>query len=217
MQFPLSLVISRKAITRYQLIFRFLLSLRYLEFSLANMWSEHKASNWRKSTKSPDMERWKRHIFVLRAQMLQWVQHMLGFVTGDVLETRWKKLEDKLSKVSTIDQLLRDHVEYLDTCLKECTLTSNKLITVSRRQLPQCKSYQADAFAVPTHQVTSKLVKTITTFANHQSIFSRLLASFVADPRAESTEDKIAKRWGLIQKFETHFAHHVATHLDTVT
>ena len=63
--------------------------------------------------------------------MLQWVQHMLGFVTGDVLETRWKKLEEKLSKVSTIDQLLRDHVDYLDTCLKECTLTSDKLITVS--------------------------------------------------------------------------------------
>jgi gamma-tubulin complex component 2 len=77
------------------------------------------------------MESWKRRIFVLRAMMLQWVQHMLGFVTGDVLETRWKKLEEKLSKVSTIDQLLRDHVDYLDTCLKECTLTSDKLITVS--------------------------------------------------------------------------------------
>jgi gamma-tubulin complex component 2 len=62
---------------------------------------------------------------------MQWVQHMLAYVTGDVLETRWKKLEDKLSKVSTIDQLLRDHVEYLDTCLKECTLTEGKLISVS--------------------------------------------------------------------------------------
>jgi gamma-tubulin complex component 2 len=63
--------------------------------------------------------------------MLQWVQHMLGFVTGDVLETNWKKLEENLTKVSTIDQLLRDHVDYLDNCLKECTLTSEKLINVS--------------------------------------------------------------------------------------
>ena len=164
------------------------------------------------------MERWKRHIFVLRAQMLQWVQHMLGFVTGDVLETKWKKLEDKLSKVSTIDQLLRDHVEYLDTCLKECTLTSNKLITVGlSHRADGIYAYGADVHPLVARQVTSKLVKTITTFANHQSIFSRLLTSFKADPRAESTEDKIAKRWGLIQKFETHFAHHVATHLDTVT
>jgi len=130
-KFPLSLVISRKAITRYQLISRFLLGMRYLEFSLGNAWTEHKTPLWRKSTGAPDMESWKRRIFVLRAMMLQWVQHMLGFVTGDVLETRWKKLEEKLSKVSTIDQLLRDHVDYLDTCLKECTLTSDKLITVS--------------------------------------------------------------------------------------
>jgi gamma-tubulin complex component 2 len=131
-KFPLSLVISRKAVTRYQLIFRFLLGLRYLEFLLTNMWTEHKTPTWRRSTGSPDVERWKRRIFILRSMMLQWVQHMLGFVTGDVLETKWKKLEDKLSKVSTIDQLLRDHVEYLDTCLKECTLTSDKLITVSQ-------------------------------------------------------------------------------------
>lgn len=129
-QFPLSLVISRKTITRYQFIFRFLLNLRYLEFSLANLWSEHKTPIWRKSTGSSDIERYKRRIFVLRAQMMQWVQHMLAYVTGDVLETRWKKLEDKLSKVSSIDQLLRDHVEYLDTCLKECTLTEGKLISV---------------------------------------------------------------------------------------
>lgn len=63
--------------------------------------------------------------------MLQWVQHMLVFATSDVLDTNWKKLEDKLGKVGTVDQLMRDHVEFLDACLKECTLTDDKLITVS--------------------------------------------------------------------------------------
>ncbi|KAH8090462.1 putative gamma-tubulin complex component 2 [Filobasidium floriforme] len=193
-QFPLSLVISRKTITRYQFIFRFLLNLRYLEFSLANLWSEHKTPIWRKSTGSSDIERYKRRIFVLRAQMMQWVQHMLAYVTGDVLETRWKKLEDKLSKVSTIDQLLRDHVEYLDTCLKECTLTEGKLISG-----------------------TLKIVDIISGFITHHTFFTKILNLFNADPSEESTEGRIAQRWALFNQFDRHFRHFSSAHLDIVT
>lgn len=130
-KFPLSLVLSRKTITRYQLIFRFLLSLRHLELQLTSMWTEHKTRTWRQRLASPDMERWKRRVFCLRAQMLQWVQHVLVFATGDVLETNWKKLEDKLGRVGTVDQLLREHVDYLDSCLKECMLTNARLLNVS--------------------------------------------------------------------------------------
>lgn len=130
-KFPLSLVLSRKTITRYQLIFRFLLSLRHLELQLTSMWTEHKTKAWRQRLASPDMERWKRRVFCLRAQMLQWVQHVLVFATGDVLETNWKKLEDKLGRVGTVDQLLREHVDYLDSCLKECMLTNARLLNVS--------------------------------------------------------------------------------------
>lgn len=138
-KFPLSLVLSRKTITRYQLIFRFLLSLRHLELQLTSMWTEHKTRTWRQRLASPDMERWKRRVFCLRAQMLQWVQHVLVFATGDVLETNWKKLEDKLGRVGTVDQLLREHVDYLDSCLKECMLTNARLLNVSAARQLRCK------------------------------------------------------------------------------
>lgn len=64
--------------------------------------------------------------------MLACVQQMLAFATFEVLEPNWRKLEGKLEagKVETVDQLLREHVDFLDTCLKECMLTSRKLITV---------------------------------------------------------------------------------------
>lgn len=146
-KFPLSLVISRKAITRYQLIFRFLLGLRHLELSLTNMWTEHKSAAWRKRSSSPDIEKWKRRIYILRAQMLQWVQHVLVFSTSDVLESNWKKLEDKLGRVATVDQLLREHVDYLDTCLKECMLTSDRLLNVSPAvHLPSSLSPRPSSF-----------------------------------------------------------------------
>ena len=30
----------------------------------------------------------------------------------------------------TVDELMQDHVDFLDTCLKECMLTSDKLLKV---------------------------------------------------------------------------------------
>ena len=62
--------------------------------------------------------------------MLAFTQQILAFATFEVLEPNWKSLEDKLERVNTVDQLLRDHVDFLDTCLKECMLTSNKLLRV---------------------------------------------------------------------------------------
>ena len=64
--------------------------------------------------------------------MLAFVQQILAFTTFEVLEPNWRKLESKLEagKVETVDQLLRDHVDFLDTFLKECMLTSDKLLKV---------------------------------------------------------------------------------------
>ncbi len=94
------------------------------------MWLEHKTPLWRRHSGDPEIEKWKRRIYSLRAQMLQWVQHVVVFATSSVLEANWKILEGKLDKVQTVDQLLRCHVEYLDACLKECMLTVEKLLTV---------------------------------------------------------------------------------------
>jgi gamma-tubulin complex component 2 len=63
--------------------------------------------------------------------MLAFVQQILAFATFEVLEPNWKALEKRLERVSTVDQVLRDHVDFLDTCLKECMLTSAKLLRVS--------------------------------------------------------------------------------------
>ncbi len=46
-KFPLSLVISRKTILRYQLLFRFLLHLKHIEQGLCSMWTEQMTAPWR--------------------------------------------------------------------------------------------------------------------------------------------------------------------------
>ena len=146
MPFPLSLVVSRVTLTRYQLLFRYLLSLRHLETLLVGSWSDHsKVLSWKHRSKNPQIEMWKRKAWTLRARMLVFVQQLLYYCTAEVIEPNWVSLmarlnegnEDVPQKVDepaqvkrTVDELMQDHVDFLATCLKECMLTNSKLLRV---------------------------------------------------------------------------------------
>lgn len=146
--FPLSLVISRKTVLRYQLIFRHLLSLRHLEDLLVTSWlDQSKVVSWRHKSSDRRLELWKRRAWNLRSKMLVFVQQLMYFCTSEVIEQNWQKLMDRVngtdadgSEVTvngtkqvnrTVDELMQDHVDFLDTCLKECMLTQAKLLKVS--------------------------------------------------------------------------------------
>jgi gamma-tubulin complex component 2 len=139
--FPVSLVISRKTVWRYQALFRYLLSLRYLEQQLVACWQTHnRAASWSHKSSNKDVEMWKRRVFTLRARMLVFVQQLLYFCTAEVIEPNWQSLMARLnatedpkggtSPVRTVDELMQDHVDFLDTCLKECMLTNSSLLRV---------------------------------------------------------------------------------------
>lgn len=129
--FPLSLVISRKTVLRYQLLFRHLLTLRHLEGLLSTSWKEHTTVyTWKHRSKYPQVEQWKRRAWNLRSRMLVFVQQLLYFCTMEVVEPNWAKLVKRLDEVKTVDQLMQHHVDFLDTCLKECMLTNSKLLKV---------------------------------------------------------------------------------------
>lgn len=129
--FPLSLVISRKALTKYQLLFRHLLYLKHVEDMLCDAWMKQKDLLWKMRTGIPEIDAWKFRIFNLRHRMLMFVQQFAYYVTNEVLEPNWRRLESNLGKVTTVDQVLQFHSDFLDTCLKECMLTNAKLLRVS--------------------------------------------------------------------------------------
>jgi gamma-tubulin complex component 2 len=152
--FPLSLVVSRVTLTRYQLLFRYLLSLRHLETILTNSWTEHtKGRPWQHKSKANTpiarkIENWKRRVWCLRSRMLCFVQQLLYFCTSEVIEPNWLAFMSRLSQANdeeqvdgisgtsgkikrTVDELMQDHVDFLATCLKECMLTNSRLLRVS--------------------------------------------------------------------------------------
>ena len=150
--FPLSLVVSRVTLTRYQLLFRYLLSLRHLEILLTDSWAEHtKVKSWNHKSKGDPavargIENWKRRAWCLRSRMLCFVQSLLYFCTSEVIEPNWLSFMSRLSSAEddktdgdeaapkvkrTVDELMQDHVDFLATCLKGCMLTNSKLLRVS--------------------------------------------------------------------------------------
>ena len=62
--------------------------------------------------------------------MLVFIQQLSYFCTNEVIEPNWLNLQSRLEKVTTVDELMQDHIDFLDTCLKECMLTNSKLLRV---------------------------------------------------------------------------------------
>jgi len=144
--FPLSLVISSKTVLRYQILFRYLLSMRHLEDQLVGCWEDaHKVMSWTHRSSDRRLEIWKRRAWTLRARMLNFVEQFTYYCTSEVIEPRWHELMAKVRGTDkngkplphhtsrTVDELMEDHVDFLDTCLKECMLMNPKLLRVRIR------------------------------------------------------------------------------------
>ncbi|KAH8804984.1 Spc98 family-domain-containing protein [Xylogone sp. PMI_703] len=205
--FPVSLVISRKTVWRYQALFRYLLSLRYLEQQLVSCWQTHnRAASWSHRSSHRGLEMWKRRVFTLRARMLVFVQQLLYFCTAEVIEPNWQALmarlnskeenkESTTSAMRTVDELMQDHVDFLDTCLKECMLTNSRLL-----------------------RIHSKLMQTCTMFATYTGWLSRELEK--CDPDLGSgtafDEGRLEKMYDIIRKYEFNFSRHLQILLDAL-
>ncbi|RKP11111.1 gamma-tubulin complex component protein, partial [Thamnocephalis sphaerospora] len=125
--FPLSLIISRRAITKYQLLFRHLFQVKHVERLLCHVWQEHaRGPAWRLRERA----RWNARVFALRSRMLWFVQQFAFYVCSEVIEPSWNQIERRLKEVTTVEQLMTYHLDYIDTCLKGCMLTNATLLKV---------------------------------------------------------------------------------------
>lgn len=122
-KFPVSLVISRKNILRYQFVSRGLFHLKTLERSLSELWLDHSSNALWKQKTHPALEKWKQKLFMLRSRMTFFVQQLLAFQMMEVVEPNYLDLERKLRNVKTVDQLMKDHFAFLNTTRKELMFT----------------------------------------------------------------------------------------------
>ena len=108
-KWPLSLIISRKKIVHYQLLFRFLFYTKHIERIINNA--------WRASTqlmKQYGCDIMYNRAAILRGKMLNFVLNLQTYVTNEVIEPHWHTLMSTLKTVQNIDQVLTGWVSFLD-------------------------------------------------------------------------------------------------------
>jgi len=115
---PLSIVFSRSMLLKYQVIFRHLLYCRYVERKLVEVWVDHQY------TKELDQVRTSfSPSYSLRQRMLAFCRDYIYYVTIEVLEPQSHAFLASLAQADSIDEVLRSHERFLDTCLREVLLT----------------------------------------------------------------------------------------------
>ncbi|KIW91896.1 uncharacterized protein Z519_07866 [Cladophialophora bantiana CBS 173.52] len=222
--FPLSLIISRKTVSRYQLIFRYTLALRHLETQLVGCWSTHtKDKAWIHKSSDKRFELWKRRVWTLRSRMLVFVQQMLFFATAEVIEPNWQKLMVKVDDAErddfeevrpglnpktkpTVDELMQDHVDMLDSCMKDLGLTQAKLLRLHAKLMTGC-----GMFASYVEHVTKSIYEADT------SLQSKPVKPGADVPPAAPTDPARMKRIEeSIRKYEEHFNRHLKILIDAL-
>lgn len=123
-KWPLTLIISRRAITKYQLIFRHLFLCKYVERHLSNTWLLHQ------STKELDLGGCFKNSYNLRHRMHHFCKNYVYYIVVEVLDPNYHKFKENLMKVKTVDEILELHNTFLDECLKECLLTDQNLLRI---------------------------------------------------------------------------------------
>ncbi|KAL6527080.1 Gamma-tubulin complex component 2 [Orobanche gracilis] len=122
-QWPLSLVISRKALTKYQLIFRCLFHCKHVNRQLCAAWQLHQG------LRRLDMQGIAISVSSLLCRnMLKFINSLLHYLTFEVLEPNWHVMNCRLQTAKSIDEVIQYHDFFLETCLRECLLLSPVLL-----------------------------------------------------------------------------------------
>ncbi|KAG6703435.1 hypothetical protein I3842_07G085200 [Carya illinoinensis] len=136
-QWPLSIVISRKALRKYQLIFRFLFHCKHVDRQLCGAWQVHqgvRALNMRGTAISRSS--------LLCRSMLKFINSLLHYLTFEVLEPNWHIMHNRLQSAKSIDEVIQHHDFFLDKCLRECLLLLPDLLKMERLK-SLCLQYAA--------------------------------------------------------------------------
>ena len=79
--------------------------------------------------------------FALLQRMLNFVQNLQYYMMFEVLEPNWSILEQNLRSVTTIDDVLAVHTDFLDKCLRDCMLSSRELLKIISRLMVVCNTF----------------------------------------------------------------------------
>ncbi|XDV44944.1 hypothetical protein PO909_013148 [Leuciscus waleckii] len=208
-KWPLSLIINRKALTRYQMLFRHMFYCKHVERLLCNVWISNKTAK----QYSLHSAKWFAAAFALRQRMLNFVQNIQYYMMFEVMEPTWHIMENNLKSASNIDDVLCHHTSFLDNCLKDCMLTNPELLRIFSKLMSVCVMFtncmQDDAREfmlivlqrfTQSMRIDSEMKAERTDEAEKKRLATKFLAEYVDALQSDSGFE------GTISKFDSNFS-----------
>ncbi|VYS67119.1 unnamed protein product [Arabidopsis thaliana] len=137
-QWPLSIVISKKALSKYQLIFRFLFHCKHVERQLCGAWQIHQGIRSMNSKGTAILRS-----SLLCRSMLKFISSLLHYLTFEVLEPNWHVMHDRLQSTRSVDEVIQHHDFFLDKCLRGCLLLLPDVLKKMEKLKSVCLQYAA--------------------------------------------------------------------------
>ncbi|GBF91900.1 gamma-tubulin complex component [Raphidocelis subcapitata] len=106
---PVSLVVSRRQMLQYQVIFKHLFQLKFAERQLNTVWAALQPT---RGLSRADQERFRPWHTLCRG-LTHVLTEYLRYVTTDVIEPLWMAMEERIARARDIDEVMRCHQAFL--------------------------------------------------------------------------------------------------------
>jgi gamma-tubulin complex component 2 len=123
---PLSLIISKKSLIQYRIIFRLLMLCKHAENRICEMWSIQQ------NFKEIEIDILKPSFF-LRDKMIAYLKNLIYFIFSEVIEPNSRNFIENLNKSKSLEEIIQHHNFFLETCFKQCLLDKTELLELMLR------------------------------------------------------------------------------------
>ena len=136
-KWPLTLILSQKSITCYQMLFRQLFMCKYVERQLHCVWKDNKVAKLYALKAVTGYA----EAFALRQKMLNFVQNLVYFMTVEVIEPNFQSFLEKINSYTQLDQMSKEHTNFVEGCLRDCMMTQEFALQYMVKLLNLCLTF----------------------------------------------------------------------------
>ncbi|XP_055677450.1 gamma-tubulin complex component 2 homolog isoform X2 [Lutzomyia longipalpis] len=136
-KWPVSLILNPFIICKYQMLFRQLFYCKHVERQLCKVWKSNKTAK----KFAPEAAELYRSAFTLRQRMMNAIQNISYYMMVEVIEPNWHVLNQNMATVENVDDVLRVHEIFLDSCLKDCMLINTDMLKSITRLMKICTQF----------------------------------------------------------------------------
>ena len=176
---PASLVLSRRALTKYQIVFRHVFHFKCIERSVCSTWQtlHH--------IRDRSMTAMFAKLHKLTQRMINFLQNYLYYVTCEVIEPNWHAMSADLDTARTVDEIIGIHDAFLDKCMKQSMLFWPKILKRLDRLKATCLRFARDGerFADAARRAKAEVTDAVT--ATKLGVLEEEMTAVVSDTQSQ--------------------------------